>query len=278
MFVIITDSTAYLTRREAQRLGVRVLPMSYSVGGMALSEGFLDENGRFRDLVTQNPRGTHTSQVTMGAFLGAFNEELRKGNDVLCLTISSRLSGTYANALIAAREMRADNIVVVDSLSTAAGLRFLVEHAAALSEAGASPQEAAEQLEAMRDGVGIALSVDDMEALRRSGRLGFVRQSVGTILNIRPILLCKNGTVVSNGVTRGMHGQITELVRCIPRDATRIELQYATHRPMVQTLENAVCDVFSCPIHTSAIGPVLAIHLGLSAVGVAWMREGNLAT
>lgn len=273
MFTVVTDSTAYLTRRQAEALGVQVLPMSYNVAGMALSEGHLDESGRFRELIGKNTRDLHTSQVPMSAFLSAFNELLRKDGDILCITISSRLSGTFANALIAAREMRTERIAVVDSLSTAAGMRFLVEYAAGLSAAGVSLQDAVAQVERMRGGVGIALSVDDMEALRRSGRLGFVRQSVGTVLNIRPILLCKGGTVVSGGVTRGISGQIRELIRSIPPDATRIEISYVNRRPVIDALQEAARSAFRCPITESGIGPVLAIHLGLSAIGVIWSRE-----
>lgn len=272
MFTVVTDSTAYLTRKQAETLGVRVLPMSFSAGSMPLSEGYLDENGNFVRLLSQNWRDTHTSQVTMTTFLSTFNELLRKGHKILCLTISSRLSGTYGNALIAARELRSEDIVVVDTLSTAGAMRFLVEKACELSRQGATLQEAADQLEGMRDGLGIALSVDDMEALRRSGRLGFVRQSVGTILNIRPILLLQNGTLISSGTARGTNGQIAELVRSVPADAKRIEVHYINRRPAVEAVENALRDRFKLPIVSSGIGPVLTIHLGLSAIGVAWMR------
>lgn len=272
MYAIVTDSTAYLTRSHAELLGVQVLPMSYSVGNLSLSEGLLDENGRFRELLAQNPKDVHTAQVSMSAFLSAFNELLRQDCDILCITISSRLSGTFGNALIAAKEMRTDRVAVVDSLSTAAGLRLLVEHASKLSRANVPLAEAVTQLEAMRADIGIALSVDDMEALRRSGRLGFVRQSVGTVLNIRPILHCINGTVVSAGTTRGMSGQIRELIRSIPKDAKHVEISYVYRRPVVDALHEAAAMAFPCPIVESGIGPVLAIHLGLSAIGVIWKR------
>ena len=247
--------------------------MLYSAQSMPLSEGYADENGRFRELIKKNAHTLHTSQVRMSAFMGAFNELLRKkGCPILCITISSRLSGTYSNAVIAARELNGARIVVVDSLNTAAGMRFMVEKASELARAGVEIEKAADILEEMRERIGTALSVDDMAALRRSGRLGVVRQSVGTILNIRPILYCKYGTIVAGQQTRGLGGQISSLVKAVPLDAQRIEILSVDKTPALEMLERAVRSRFSCKIHQSFVGPILAIHLGLSAIGLAWLQ------
>lgn len=272
MFTIVTDSSAYLTRQESKKLDVHVLPMFYAIDGMQFYEGPLDENGEYVKLIGQRGREQRTAQVSSTAFLSAFHELMRKGKDILCITISSRLSGTYSSAAIAARELDRNRVFVFDSLVTGAGMRFLVEAARKMSDAGLSPKEAMIRLEALRDKIGIALSVDDMGALRRSGRLGFVRQSVGTMLNVRPILFCKEGTVVSGAITRGRHGQIAELVRAIPEDAKRIVVQYVENKQAATMLYDAIRARFDCDIIITGIGPVLAIHLGLSAIGVAWYR------
>lgn len=269
MFYIITDSSAYFTRREAERLGVRVLPMQYSVDSKALSEGYLDENGCYKEMISKGKR-LHTSQVSSSSFLSAFSELRRKEHDVLCLTISSRLSGAYSGATMTAKELDSKHILVVDSLSTVGGLKFLVEKACALSREGCSLLEATDILEKMRDRIGIAFSVDDMEALRRSGRLGFVRQSVGTMLNLRPILLCKHGTVVSAGMARGKHAQLAQLARIVPEGAKRIEVHYIADQDGAWTLREALKSRFACEVTISEVGPVIAIHLGMNAIGVAW--------
>lgn len=271
MFSVVTDSTAYLTRKEAEKLDIHVLPMSYSVGILQLGEGYIEESGRYTELIASNLNRLHTSQVSMGAFLGAFNELIRDDKEVLCITISSRLSGTYVNALMASRQMAAGKIQVVDSLSTVAGMRYLVKRACELSQEGASLEHAVKELESMRSKIGIVFSVDDMEALRRSGRLGFVRQSVGTILNIRPILFCQNGTIVSGGVARGTRGQIESIVGSIPSEVKHIEIHHILNKPIVDKLEKEIRSKFSCPIHKSKVGPTISIHIGLSAVGVAWL-------
>lgn len=270
MFTVVTDSSVYMTRGEAERLGVRVLPLLYSVDGKSFSEGFLNENGRYQELIAQG-KSMHTAQVSPSTFLGAFNEILCKGNDVLCLTISSRLAGVYGSALMAAKELDAKRVMVVDSLFTAGGLAFLVQRACELSRENASLNQAADVLKKLREQIGITLSVDNMEALRKSGRLGFVRQSVGTVLNLRPILFCKNGAIVSGEVVRGTHAQFAELVRSIPLEAQRIIVHYIANQSAAQTLCEMVRKKFACSVGIAEVGPVLAIHLGLGAIGVAWM-------
>lgn len=269
MFTVVTDSSVYFTRREAEALGVRVLPLLYSVSGQSFGEGYVDENGHFIELVAQG-KDMHTAQVSGSTFLSTFSELRRKGRDILCLTMSSRLSGVYSGAMITARDLDPEHIMVVDSLSISGGFKFLAEKACEMARQNYSLQRAADELEKLRDKIGIVFSVDDMDALRKSGRLGFVRQSVGTMLNLRPILFCRHGTVVSGGVARGTHTQLRELARAVPEAAKRIEVLYIQNRQSAEMLRDALLKRFSLPIHISGVGPVLAIHLGLSAIGIAW--------
>lgn len=200
MISIIIDSTAYLTRREAQELGVTVLPAVFYTPEKVFEEGFIEENDDFEEVLARG--GCRTCHTNATLFYGEFERQIRQGNEVLCVTISSRLSGTYSSACLAASQLNSPDIAIVDSLTTAGGLFSLVKAARRLAGEGRGLWEIARELERMRERVSIAFSVDDMGPLRRSGRLGVVRQSVGTILNLRPILLLKNGTVHAQGTAR----------------------------------------------------------------------------
>ena len=269
MFTVVTDSSVYFTRKEAESLGVRMLPLLYSVNGQHFGEGYADENGRFLQLVEQG-QDMYTAQVSTSTFLSTFSELRRKKKDILCLTMSSRLSGVYSSAMMTARDMDPEHIIVVDSLSIAGGFKFLAEKACEMARQNYTLQQAADEIESMRDRIGIVFSVNDMGALRRSGRLGFVRQSVTTMLNLRPILLCKYGAVVSDAVARGTHAQIRALVRTVPDGAKRIEVQYVQNRQSAEVITEELKRRFACLIEISNVGPVLAIHLGLSAIGISW--------
>ena len=130
MIAIVTDSTAYLTHEEAVELGVVIVPMSYSFGkDMSLNEGCIENDEHAERQVAEGIDHVHTSQATLAGFFNAFQRLRRAGYEVLCITISSRLSGTYANAVLAARELGGSHIEVVDSLTTCSGLYLLIREA-----------------------------------------------------------------------------------------------------------------------------------------------------
>ncbi len=274
MIAIVTDSTISITREEAERLGVFIVSDQYSVNGRTYLEGFADENGAFEERIFREPELCKTSQPPVSSFVQVFEELRDKAMEVLCIVISSRLSGTYSSACIAAREVDRANIAVVDSLSTSGGLWLLAKAARKLIDAGNSLEQTAKRLEAMRDKAGIVFSVNDMAALRRSGRLGVVPQSVGTVLNIRPILMCIKGTIVARGTARGTAERVKALVSRVPQAAKEIAVHHLGERESVEPLYQAVLRRFpEASVQVAKLGPVLGIHLGAGTVGVSWMTE-----
>lgn len=273
MTAIVVDSSAYLTRAEAASLNVKIVPMTYSVeGGGLYAEDFIDANGEYEALVAQNIDRMHTSQATMSAFMSAFDDLLAEGHDILCLTISSRLSGTYANARMAATEVGGNRIEVVDSLNTGAGLFFLLERARSLLNEGMSLQKTAARIREERAYVKTVFSVDDMMPLRRSGRLGSVRLSVSTILNIKPMLKCENGSIISAGMARGKHEQMRFFLKEL--GAYRGEMLVQSF--LADTQAGAVreqIEQLGCSVSQRRVGPVLGIHLGRGSIGITWLER-----
>jgi len=273
MIAIVTDSTAYFTKAQANTLGVSIVPINYSIGGQNYSENFTDQNGPYEQMLLKNSTHSHTAQASSGAFASAFNELLQQGHKVLCIVLSSRLSGTYSSASIAARDIGSPDIMVVDSLTTAGGLILLAEKARELINEGGTLASVAAALEKVRSNMGIVFSVDNMDALRRSGRLGTVRQSVGTILNVRPILLLKDGSIVSDGQARGKNAQSIAIAERIPTDAKKIILHYFSNISNLDDLRIEVKKhVPLAAVGYCRCGPVLGVHLGLGTIGVSWMK------
>ena len=258
MIVLVTDSTAYISAAEAAALGVMVLPMTYSVDAQApVNERYVDDNGDFERLIRENPTTLRTSQVSFVRFQSAFEELRAAGHQILCMTISSRLSGTYGNAFNAARELPGDGIRVVDSLSTGGGLTLLLREARRMIASGMNLADTAEAINAMRHRVQITFSVDDMEPLRRSGRLGSVKLSVSTILNIRPMLRCENG-------------QLRALIKAVPPEATNVIIQHFAAEERAEKLA-AYFRERGRKAEIRHIGPVLGIHLGAGSIALAWI-------
>ena len=271
MIAIVTDSTAYLTRKECSILGVRVVPIAYTCCGQPYQESYCDRNGDYAPVL--DGREAATAMPAPAAFAAVFEELLRQGFDVLCLTLSSRLSGSFSSAAIAARQSGRGRVRVVDSQTTAAGLWFLIRRARELANQNFTLDQTAMMLENMRSSIGIAFSVERMDSLRRSGRMGLVPQSASTILNQRPILGLRAGTVISLGKARGRTEQIAAMIDCVPATAKEIAVIAFSGgeeraRQVVEELSRRFPDV--PPVYREA-GPVLGIHLGLGTIGVAWI-------
>ena len=272
MIAIVTDSTAYLTHDEAVELGVVVVPMSYSLDGVSsLNEGCIENDDAAERQVAEHMNSVHTSQATLAGFVNTFTMLKRAGYETLCLTISSRLSGTYANAVLAAKELGGQHIEVVDSLTTCAGLYLLVREARARIRAGDRLSSVAKHLNKIKNRVRMFFSVDDMTPLRRSGRLGNVKMSISTVLNIRPLLELKDGSIVSAGIARGKLDQARKLCGfCEKATGTLIVNGFLADEAAAKLTAQLAREDRS--IERRRVGPVLGAHLGAGCVGVAWIE------
>jgi len=269
MITIAADSSVYMKRAEAEALGVRIIPLTYTAGGLPYSESYGDENGDYEALL-KKPEQFTTSQPSMASFISCFEEELAKGRQVLCVTISSRLSGAFGTAYLAAQHVKSDNIAVFDSYLTAGGLFLLVKEAAGLIAGGAKLHDLLLKLPSVRDKISITFSVDSIEPLRASGRAGFVRMSVGTILDIKPILICREGAVVYESSARGSGGVIKKMIQKIPDGAVEAVINYIGDNRVATNLYNVITSARpKLSVKLQKIGPVLGINLGLKALGVS---------
>jgi len=275
VITIMVDSAAGISRQEAEELGAHYVPMTYTVDRQQFVEHYIGENGQFEPYIEREDVERRTSQATAAAFVSAFEQQVAKGRQVLCITISSRLSGTYANAVMAAKEVNADEIRVLDSRNCAGGIYFLIQRAQKLIDQGLNLAEIAEKLAAERKLINNVFTVNDMTNLRKSGRLGVVRLSVSTILNLRPILCLQNGSVFSRGVARGSHEQLRMLVESVPENVKFVVIHSRENNPQLPLLQEMLRKRLGdgLELRIVSLGPVLAIHLGLTYLGVCWIDE-----
>lgn len=269
----MVDSAAGISRQEAEQLGAHYVPMTYTVDRKQFVEHYIGENGQFEPYIERQDVERRTSQASVAAFITAFERQLAKGRQVLCITISSRLSGTYANAVMAAKEVNEDEIKVLDSRNCAGGIYFLILRAQELIAEGLPLADVAEALIVERKRIRNVFTVNDMANLRKSGRLGVVRLSVSTILNLRPILCLQNGSVFSQSVARGNHEQLRMLVESVPEGTRFVVVHSRENNPQLTTFQEMLHKRLGdgLELRIVSLGPVLTIHLGLTYLGVCWM-------
>ncbi|MHC1787379.1 MAG: DegV family protein [Christensenellales bacterium] len=272
MIYLVTDSTCYLTRREAADLHILVVPLRYDCGGRdSLLEGYAED---WRPEPGLDLSRCSTAQAPASAFQEVFRRLRAQGHQALCLTLSSRLSGTYLNALKAAQET-AGQVLVLDSRTTGGALYLLAREARALLDQGLDLQACFDRLRLLRERTRTLFTLEDMGPLRRSGRLGAVRSSVSTLLNLRPVLTLQDGGVVSWALARGRQDQLRRLQEGLTGQPAQVVVQYCGDEAgaglLAGRLRAAGVRVLERPF-----GIVLAIHLGLPVLSTAWlMAEGT---
>ena len=218
-FVIMTDSCCDLTAQMADELGVVVLPLHLLIGEETFAN-YLDgrEIGfkEFYDRVRGGAMPT-TSAVSVGAFEDAMRAAAQEGKDILCLNFSSALSTTYQSAVIAAETVRDEfpeaNIRVLDTLSASVGQGLLIYLCAQQKAEGKSIDEVYAYAQELSPKMSHWVTVDDLNHLKRGGRISATTAFVGSMLSIKPIIyINEEGKLINVGKARGRKPALLQVV------------------------------------------------------------------
>lgn len=202
MVKIITDSTADFTAAEAAELGIDIVHLRTRFGDEEYIDGVDITPHQFYEKLVESDVLPTTSQPSPAEFEAAFASALEEAGEVVAITISSALSGTYQSAVIAA-ETFGDRVRVVDSLSASIGEQVIVRRAAQLAAEGLSAAELAGRIEAERGDVCVLALLDTLEYLKRGGRISAAAAFAGGVLAIKPVITLRDGAVVMAGKARG---------------------------------------------------------------------------
>ncbi len=268
MITIVTDTSVGYSRAEIESRGVRLVSLAYFISGISYSEQPRGENGNF----VQKMRGKllKTSQPVPLAFTKLFEELTQNGGEVLCVTLSGALSGTYSSAVRAA-EPFGKSVRVVDSGSVNGGLHLLVDEAVNMIVGGLSLDEIGKNLESIKNKIGTVFTVESLEPLKKGGRL-VIGGAVSTTLNTRPILtLFDNIQFIGN--VRGIKPRVKALVSAVPDTARRIFLMKSEGADTSLVEAELSARFPHIKIHLRTIGPVLTVHVGEGAMGIAYITK-----
>lgn len=218
-YVIVTDSSADLSAQMAEKAGVQVLPLRFTVGGKTYynwpDNREMDPRVFYR--VLREGEVATTAAVNISQYLDVLEPILQSGTDVLVLSFSSGLSATYDSSRLAAEELREKypqrKIFAVDTLCASLGQGLLVWHAAQLKDQGKSIEEVRDWVEENKLHLCHQFTVDDLHFLKRGGRISATTAVVGTMLKIKPVLhVDDGGKLVNIGKARGRKASLKALV------------------------------------------------------------------
>jgi DegV family protein with EDD domain len=283
---VVTDSTSYLPSALVDSLGITVVSLYYDVGDGAVRESDFDGDfGRFYAALDASKSVATTSPPTAEDFVVAFERLLQQRSAVVAVLISSGVSETCSTARQAAKRLESEGrggerVVVIDSAGTAGHLGVEAMAAARAALAGADLQGVIERVTQARQEVKQWILLDTLEYLRRSGRVGTTAAWLGSVLDLKPIIVSESVVTAVERVRTRRRGveRLIELMR--QRRAVGADRWFVHHAGApedAERLAERLAMLFGTQTEfVTDIGPVLAKHLGPRALAVGGLPGAAL--
>jgi DegV family protein with EDD domain len=272
--IIITDSSCDLPEEIIGKYPIKVLPMPVSVKddpNMDISHFTLKE---FYDSMRNGEILPTTSQVVVPAFMQCFEECMNQGQIPLVLGLSSKLTSSYESALLARENLKAQEVIVIDTKCASLGLGLVVLKAAQMAKEGNSPQEIADIIEHYALHMEHIFTVDSLEHLKRGGRISAAQAFVGGLLNIKPVLHFVDGAIHPLEKVRGRRNVVKRMVEIMaervnnPEDQV-VGISHGDNEELATELAEVIKKEFGIKdIIMSWIGPVIGSHSGPGTVAL----------
>ena len=275
---IIVDSTADLTPEFKDR--VHVVPLTLNFGAEEYIDGVTIDHKTFYEKLIESDVLPTTSQATPNAFMKEFDKAKEAGDNAVVITLSSKFSGTYQSATIAAADY--ENIYIVDSTSAAMGSGILVEMAFRLLDEGKTAEEIVKALEEEKKKIVVVALVDTLEYLKKGGRISSAVAFAGGVLNIKPVLSVIDGEINMLGKARGSKMGNNLLVQEIDKaggiDFSKpVLLGYSgiSDALLLKYIEDSrhIWEGNLQEVRYTTVGSVIGTHAGPGAVVVAFFKN-----
>jgi DegV family protein with EDD domain len=275
MIKIVTDTTCDMPDEWYNQYHITTIPENIQFGLDTFQEGVTIDRDEFYRRIESDGALPTTSQPSIGQFMELYRELAADGSEILSIHLTSRLSGTWQSAYMAARQLEGQvKVNVVDSLTGSPGLGLMVREAAQLAAVGRTVENIVPRLEARREQVKVYIMLKDLRYARMSGRVGRLRETIASLLDIKPIVGVENGNLIPidrvrtqrNGfkrmlmIAKAENGANPVHVGCThalaPSEASELLEQVKTH---LNCRDTFVTD----------IALSLAVHFGPGTVGFA---------
>lgn len=271
---IVTDSTSDLSPEVAAQYNITVVPLYVLFDGKMHRDGLEITATQLIQGIKAGKKLPSTSQPSPAEFASVFREALRGADQVVSVNISGQLSGTVGSARLAAQEF-GDRVVVVDSRTVSLSLGMMAVRAAKLAQVGKSAAEIVRELEQVSGRNDLRFTVGTLEFLKANGRIGGAAALLGGLLNIKPILVVKNGRVEAGGRARGSKKAVQDIVEHTRKfveehGGARVAfLSTVEGEPLMEEIRAGLSGVNFEDFGSYQIGAVVATHAGPGAAGVA---------
>lgn len=280
---VLTDSTAYISDNIRSELDIRRVALSISFNGEAIKETDINNNDFYKMM---DEKGIPTSsQPSLGDIYNEMKTIAEEGNDIVCVFLSSDMSGTYSTAQIA-KQMILDNykdtkIEIIDSRSNCMQLGFAAILAAKACKQGKSLEEASTIARQNIKRSRFLFIPDNLQYLKKGGRIGGASALIGNFLKIIPILTVENGETTLLEKVRTKKNAVMAMVERMLNDINvyglgEIVVHHINCYSEAEQLVGIIKDKVNVIINICDIGPVIGLHVGPGTVGIAYYTNSDM--
>ena len=276
----ITDSASDVLPCEAEKWGVTVLPMKILFGTTEYADCINLTHAQFYEKLVASDVMPTTCQIPPAEFIEAFEAATENGDEVIVLPISSKLSGTYQSACIAAADF--DRVHVMDTETVCIGQRLLLQYGLRMAYEGKSAAEIVSELDRVKSKIRILALLDTLEYLKKGGRISAATALAGSLLSIKPVVTVEEGEVRMIGKARGSK-QGNNLLRQLVEKAGGFDysmpsiLAYsglddsALRKFIAESPE--LWEGHDGPLPICTVGCTIGTHVGPGAVAMAFFEK-----
>ncbi len=277
MIRILVDTSSDYTVEEIKANGMELAPLHITIGEKDYRDGYDLSKDKFYELLTSNEEFPKTSQPTPQDFVDIFEDVEEKGDELICILLSSKLSGTFQSATLAKNIVEYDNIHLVDSLGATHMIRIMAGHAQELIEEGKSATEIVAVLEEMKSKIKVLAVVDTLEYLCKGGRVSKATAAIGEMAKVKPMITVTEGEVAVIGKSLGKNKAISNLLKAF--EECEADERFPIYS--VSTLGTENCEIFEKRFTDAGynfkervqIGATIGTHVGPGVFGVIFVEK-----
>jgi DegV family protein with EDD domain len=279
---VVTDSVACLPRELVEQYGIKIVPVNLYFGDKVYRDWVDITPSEAYQLFLKDPTAFKTSGINPADCLEAYRQVSNPAANILCVTISAKLSMVYESALeakkLARDELPRTSVEVVDSRTATAAEGFIALAAARAAAAGKSLAEVFKVAERVRDRVFVVALMDTIRYVYRSGRIPKIAAKAGSMLNIKPVLTISAGAVRFKGAVRNREHGLKRVLK-IARDRAgdklvHMAVMHAYAPEDAEQLKERVAAEFNCAeLWVTEFSPVMGYACGTGTLGLAFYPE-----
>ncbi|MGN1344769.1 MAG: DegV family protein [Traorella sp.] len=281
MIRILVDSTSDLSAEELKQNNYSIVPLKVNINNHEYLDGITLQKDEFYEQLISSGVFPKTSQPSPQAFLDIFEDVKEKKDELICILLSSNLSGTCQSAQLAKEIVDYEKIYIVDSLSASYGVKILMQEAHKMIQERKKAEEIVASLNELKKRITIYASVDTLEYLYRGGRLDKASYVIGGLAKIKPVIyVTKEGKIdvltKVIGISKVMKVMLEHVLEDEVDSNYPLYTAYTLGKNNLEKFESKLMNLNLQISDQVQIGPAIGSHIGPEAFGIIFIRKNEI--